>query len=256
MSWRTTSFFQSRSFARVDLRRAERDAVRGHLVRFFDHPRGVQQRLRRNAADVQADAAERRPALDERDLEPEVGGAERGGVAARPGADHDEPRPRKRGAAAEALGPLPGAAACAAALARRADVAGRAVAGTRDARWLCAARRRLRGRAAVSAALRPPRASGSRSPAADLVAHLDRDGHDFAGLRRRHVHRRLVGLERDQRVFGATRSPGFTSTSMTSTSLKSPRSGTRTSTSLTAPCSRNRLDELRRRPRGSRRAAS
>jgi hypothetical protein len=35
----------------------------------------VQHRLRRDAADVEADAAERRVALDEDDLESEVGGA-------------------------------------------------------------------------------------------------------------------------------------------------------------------------------------
>ena len=60
----------------VELRFAELDAVRAHLVRFLDDARGVQQCLRRDAADVQADAAERRPALDERDFEPKIGGAE------------------------------------------------------------------------------------------------------------------------------------------------------------------------------------
>src|SRR5690606_41235500 len=53
------------------LRPAEIDAVRGHLLRFLDHARRMQKRLRRNAADVQTDAAERRPALDQRDVESE-----------------------------------------------------------------------------------------------------------------------------------------------------------------------------------------
>ena len=76
--------------ADVDRRLAEADAVRSHLVRFFDDTRRMQQRLRRNAPDVQTHTAELRPALDQRDLETQIGGAKRGGVAARPGAEHDE----------------------------------------------------------------------------------------------------------------------------------------------------------------------
>ena len=59
-----------------------------HLTDFVDDLGGVQQRLGRNAADVQADAAQHGPAFDERDLESQVGGAERGGVAAGTGAQH------------------------------------------------------------------------------------------------------------------------------------------------------------------------
>ena len=72
---------------RIDRRLAERDAARAHLVRFLDDARGVQQRFRRNTADVQAHAAERRPALDERHLEPQIGGAKCRRVPAGPGAD-------------------------------------------------------------------------------------------------------------------------------------------------------------------------
>ena len=86
----TTLFFQSRSRAASIVGCAERDAVRRHRVRFLDHLRRVQQRLRRNAADVEAHAAELRPALDQRDLEPEIGGAKRRGVAAGAGAEHDQ----------------------------------------------------------------------------------------------------------------------------------------------------------------------
>ena len=50
----------------------------------------MQQRLRGDAADVETDAAERRAALDEHDLLAEIGGAERGGIAARAGAEHQK----------------------------------------------------------------------------------------------------------------------------------------------------------------------
>ena len=61
-----------------------------------DHAGDVQQRLGRDAADVEADAAEPLVALDEHGLEPEVGGAERGRVAAGPGAEHDHVGLRRR----------------------------------------------------------------------------------------------------------------------------------------------------------------
>src|SRR5690606_28867087 len=89
--------------AGIDMRPAEIDAVRGHLLRFLDHARRMQKRLRRNAADVQTDAAERRPALDQRDVESEIGGAEGRGVAARSRAEHDDP-----GTGASAGGRRPG----------------------------------------------------------------------------------------------------------------------------------------------------
>jgi hypothetical protein len=43
----------------VDLRRPELDAERAEVRGLVDHARRVQQRLRRDAADVEADAAER-----------------------------------------------------------------------------------------------------------------------------------------------------------------------------------------------------
>ena len=55
----TTLSFQRAQLVEVDLRRAERDAVLGERLRLV-HDRGdVQQRLRRDAADVEADAAQR-----------------------------------------------------------------------------------------------------------------------------------------------------------------------------------------------------
>ena len=73
-------------FHRIDGWCAERHTEVRHGLRFFDHFRGMQQRLRRNAADIQAYAAEHRPALDQRDLEPQVSRTKRSGVAARSGA--------------------------------------------------------------------------------------------------------------------------------------------------------------------------
>ena len=193
MSWRTTLLFQPTSFAVSICRLAERDAVRAHLVRLLDDARGVQQRFRRNAADVQAHAAERRPALDERDLEPEIGGAKRRRVAAGPGADHGEPlagrrrvaRPRARRRARRGSAPAGRAA-------RSAPRRG----GARAAAALLGARRlRPRRRSAASSV-------STRSPAATLSPFLIATDTTVPALRRGHVHRRLVGLERDERILG------------------------------------------------------
>jgi hypothetical protein len=48
----------------------------------------VQQRLRRDAADIEAHPAKRRPAIDQHDPLAEIGGAEGGAVTARSGAQH------------------------------------------------------------------------------------------------------------------------------------------------------------------------
>ena len=50
----------------------------------------MQQRLGRDAADIEAHAAERGFLLDQHHLLAEVGSAERGGVAAGAGAEHDD----------------------------------------------------------------------------------------------------------------------------------------------------------------------
>ncbi len=72
----------------VDLRGAERDAFRAHLFDFFDDLRRVQQRFGGNAPDVQTNPAEARPALDQGDLQSQVGGAECRRVPARARAEH------------------------------------------------------------------------------------------------------------------------------------------------------------------------
>ena len=71
----------------VDARLLERDAGLAELVGLGQDLGDVQQRLGRDAADVQADAAELLAAVDQRDGQPEVGGAERGRVAARAAAE-------------------------------------------------------------------------------------------------------------------------------------------------------------------------
>ena len=75
---------------RVDLRLAEVHARAAHRFRFLDDLRSVQQRLGRNAADVETHTAELRPALDQRDLHAEVGSAKRSCVTAGTGAEHDD----------------------------------------------------------------------------------------------------------------------------------------------------------------------
>ena len=62
----------------------------GHFLRLVDHLGRVQQRLRRNAADIEADASERRALVDQNDLLAEVGGPERGGITAGTRADDED----------------------------------------------------------------------------------------------------------------------------------------------------------------------
>ncbi len=169
----------------IDLRRAERDAVAGHVLGVGDHLGGVQQRLRGDAADVEADAAERGVAFDEDDLLAEVGGAECRRIAAGTGAEHQhfgvqvgiEARERGGQGLAQA-GRLRGAC-----------LRGRWRGGSRGR----GGRRRGRLRSRRGLEHQDHRALG------DLVAHLDPDFLDGARVRRRHFHRRLVGFERDQR---------------------------------------------------------
>src|SRR3546814_16440637 len=59
-------------------------AIRGFLIEF----RGVQHRLGRDAADIEAGAAQRLPAFGAGGLEAKLRGADRRDIAARTGADH------------------------------------------------------------------------------------------------------------------------------------------------------------------------
>src|SRR5690606_12609532 len=74
----------------VDLWLAECNADVDRVRGFVDHPARMQQRLGRNAADVEAHATEGRVALDEDRILAEVGGAERGRITAGTGTEHDD----------------------------------------------------------------------------------------------------------------------------------------------------------------------
>ena len=83
-------FLPRAQFRQIHRRRRERDAaMRGFAAR-GDLVRRVKQRLRRNAAAIQANAAEPLLAFDENDFLAEVGRVKRRRVSARPGADHDD----------------------------------------------------------------------------------------------------------------------------------------------------------------------
>ena len=66
----------------VEGRRAEAHAVRTHRLGVVDHLGDMQQRLGRDAADVEAYAAECRARVDQDDVLPQIGSTEGGGVAA------------------------------------------------------------------------------------------------------------------------------------------------------------------------------
>ena len=178
----TTWLFQSRSFPRSIFGAPKAMPRVGHLVRILDHLGGMQQRLGGNAADVQAHAPERRPALDQRDLQSQVRRAERGGVTPGARAEHQQLR-----GAAEALlrtGAAPGI---------RRGHAHRVAGGLGRRRGGGGSGRRGGGGRTLCLDPRDERALGN------LVAALEQHLGHRAGAGGRHVHRGLVGLERDQR---------------------------------------------------------
>ena len=73
----------------VDLRRREGHATIGHVLGFIHDDGNVEQRLRRDAADVQTYPAERSVTLDDDRLQTEVGAAEGRRVAARTGTENE-----------------------------------------------------------------------------------------------------------------------------------------------------------------------
>ena len=234
-----------RAALEIDLRLAERDAVRGHLLGLGDHARRVQQRLGRDAADVQADAAERLVALDQD----------------RP-AGRDRRRGRRRCSRPDRRR--------ARELTRRAPprtARGAAGRGELRARRRCGAASRVRAAPVTRRSVRL--ASGRRSgsaPRLDSVSSRLALGDPIADLDRqlerpcpRPAPARPSSPCRISSVTSgsstATSSPGLTQISMTGTSSKSPMSGTRTSTSLTAAPRRRIVcehrDEMRDEARGS-----
>jgi len=74
----------------IDLRGVELEPVRRHLLGLGDDAGGVQQRLGGDAADVQTHPAQTLVALDQGDFQPQIGGAEGGGITARTGTDHHQ----------------------------------------------------------------------------------------------------------------------------------------------------------------------
>ena len=74
----------------VDLGLAEADPQLLGAARVVEQLRGVEQRLRGDAAAVEADAAGVLFGIDQRDLHTEFGGEEGGGIASRAGADHGQ----------------------------------------------------------------------------------------------------------------------------------------------------------------------
>ena len=196
--------------------------MRAHLVRFLDDARGMQQRLRRDAADVQANAAERGPPLDERDLETQDRRRE-----TRPCSRRDLRRSRRgvcrAGGAASRSAP---AAAAACARARRG--AARRGGGRRRRRR---PRRRCRRRRLCAAGSSAASSVSTRSPAATLSPFLIATDNTVPA---RGAGTSIVALSVSSVTSGSSAailSPGFTCTSMTSTAGKSPSSGIRTSTS-------------------------
>ena len=182
----------------IDVRRSEVDAVGGERRRLVDHPGGVEQRLGRNAADVQAHAAEIRGRFDQHDLAAQVGGAEGRGVAARSGAQDqdfgvDIPRDgcrrrcrrrdrRRRPGRSPLLHPL------------RSNVRDSS---TPRRRW-----RRMRMARPLGSVVGMRLVLGiehdDHIPFRHLVAQRHGNFEHHAAMGRRHLHGRLVALERDQ----------------------------------------------------------
>ena len=150
----------------IDFGLGEGDAVLAEIRGLVDDLGRMQQRLGGDAADIEADAAEHRPAFDQHHPGAEIGGAEGGGIAAGTGAEHQNLGMQVAG--------------------RRRGRGGR---GGRLSRGGSGGRR-----------LRAFQLQDWRS-LADLVADLDHDLRDHARRGRGNFHRRLVGFERDQRVF-------------------------------------------------------
>ena len=170
---------------------------------------------------------EHRPAFDQGHLEPEIRGAKSRRIAARARAEHDQiERARRR----RRRRPRGGAAPCAAL-----DAAGRG----RGRRHGPGGRRRATARrAALRRAMSRPRPEAStvaiNVPARDLLTFLDLDRRDHAADRRGHVHRSLLGLERDQRIIHADlRAHRRPAHRRQSRPWHRPGPGTRTSMALT-----------------------
>ena len=176
---------------RIDVHRrlCKHDARLVDMLGLLDHRRHVQQRLGGDAAHVQAHAAEGGVALDDRGLEPQVGGAEGRRVAARAGAEHDHVVFGVRRAGVAGRRRRSGGSGCRSGASRELLLHGRARGTGRRARgW----RRSYGGTGRLD--LDQHRAF------ADLVTQADQHFLHHAGGRGRHVHGRLVGFQRADRI--------------------------------------------------------
>ncbi len=179
---------------RVEGRRAEAHPMRAHRLGVIDDLCDMQERLGRDAADVEAHAAKRCARVDQNDILPEIGGAEGGGVAARAG-------PQNQDIGLEIGLPAGIGGGLRRGSCRRGGLRGRLL--DLDAAALGAGRRGPFWRLRRSGLLRLSRARIGREQVAlaHLVADLDANFADHAILGRRHLHRRLVAFERhDGRV--------------------------------------------------------
>ena len=195
---RDHSIFPGAQAVAVDLRRSEYDAAGGHIRGIFDHLGRMQQGFGRNTADVEAHAAQHRPAFDQCHLEAQICGAECRGVAADTCAQHHQingARRRRGGDAARALGALLGLDGS----------------GSVPASGACGGRRRCVGggrrRRLAGAGFRRRRCGlvrdlhrGYQRARRYCIAFLDRDRIDDALNRRWHIHGGLFGLQCYQRI--------------------------------------------------------
>jgi hypothetical protein len=163
----------------VDLRLAELHAEVAGVRSLLDDRGRVQQRLGRDAADVEAHAAQGRIALDQHGVQAQVRGAEGGGVAAGAGADHHHAALDVGRAAAVQRRPGRGR------LGRRA---------VRRSHRRLAGRRHRRGGGSGAGRVE----HGHHVALRQGVADLDPDLPHHAVGRRRHFHRRLVRFQGDQ----------------------------------------------------------
>jgi hypothetical protein len=82
------AFLEAAHAVDVDLRLTETHAVGAHFFCVGNHLRHVQQRFRRDAADIEADAAEGGVTLYKCHLLAEIGGAECSGITTGAAAEH------------------------------------------------------------------------------------------------------------------------------------------------------------------------
>ena len=167
----------------IDRRLGERHAGIAHVRRLVDHGRHVQQRLRRDAAHVQAHAAQGGVALDDDGAQAQVGRAERRRITARTAAQHHH---------------VDVDVDLAAVIAGRDGGNGRRCGSCYRScrRWSWRSGSRWRSSRRAFSRLHHQQ----RAAFGDLVADLDLDFLDDAGVGRRNFHAGLVRFDRDQRL--------------------------------------------------------